>query len=189
MRIEDTEEESCFTKGTLVVVKNASGTENRKIEDVNEGELVLCQDKQGRPVFEPVIVKDVHNDYRGKLIQFTLDNGNEVTVTSNHGMLVDGHIVFAHSVQAGMKFAVHKDNGYEEANIVEKREVTMDNKGTTVYNLVVPNYNIAVNNILASCKGEDGVKNYPAFAWTMGEWIYNFGGAKLARKFYRVFQQ
>jgi len=61
-----------------------------------------------------VIVKD-HHDGKAPVLIFTLSNGETISVTGNHGMLVynDGdpkgptkrsQLTYAHDVKVGMKF-------------------------------------------------------------------------------------
>ena len=61
-----------------------------------------------------MVVKDNHEEMFD-VLKFTLSNGEQISVTANHGMLVynDGdctsatkreQLVYAHKVQVGMKF-------------------------------------------------------------------------------------
>lgn len=128
------------------------------------------------------------HEFKGKLYKFTMDNGDEVTVTPNHGMLSEGHLVIAHNVEKGQTFQVTSGKQFIDAKVKDIKVISSDEcQVNMVYNVVTPGYNIVANNILASCKGEDGVNNYPAAAWMIGDLIYKIGGAKWAKKYYHFF--
>ena len=157
-----------------------------------------------------MVIKDTHEEARD-VLKFILSNGDQVSVTGNHGMLVyqDGdctsatkrdQLVYAHQVQVGMKFRTFtrksvqdlddpKTDKGEPMGTIRLAEVVKIEKETTeaVYNLVGLNFNVVANNIVVSSIGED-TKGYPDFVFKVGQLIYSWIGTKAARKYYKAFE-
>ena len=66
------------------------------MEDLKEGDYVLAQHSDGKIRPELVIIKDSHPEMHA-VLKITLSNGEQISVTGNHGMLVyqDGDVASA----------------------------------------------------------------------------------------------
>lgn len=176
---------SCFAEGTTLLY-NVGGTVSPvPIENVKEGDLVLTQDTDSNPVFRPVVVTDASPGYTGPLYHIFLENGQNVQVTPNHGMLVGGELVFASQLHPGMGFTAYDEEkgSFGTSNI--SHIDLLEGGGTAVYNVVVPGFKVVANNILASTKGELTAKAIGDF-YILGDWCYQLFGAAAAKQLYRA---
>lgn len=57
----------------------------------------------------------------------------------------------------------------------------------SVYNIVVPSFNLVANSVVVSSHGE-GTKNYPELLFTVGKFVHKWIGIAAARKLYRAFE-
>ena len=121
----------------------------------------MAQHSDGQIKPEFVVVKDNHEGSK-KVIKFLLSNGESISVTDNHGMLVYAdndcvgatnreQIIWANKVQINMKFRYfnRSNNQIELVKVVDIKNDISDG----VYNVVGVNFNVVANNIVVSSHG------------------------------------
>ena len=101
-----------------------------------------------------------HEDYSGGICEIVTNDGNRITLTPEHCMLVwvDGKekLCPAKDIKAGMKLQTGNDKFTE---VIDFSLIGLENHNINeVYNIVTPYLTIVVNNIVASTMSEDTAK-------------------------------
>lgn len=169
---------------------------------------MLAQHSDGQIRPELVVVKDAHID-ESDVLTFILSNGQQISVTGNHGMLVyqDGdlrtatsrsQLVYARDVQIGMQFrhvtmtksaeakstALHSSSYFHSIELVTVTDIK-HGSSASVYNVAGYNFNVVADNIVVSSHGE-ATKDVPEIVFKAGQFIYDWVGVKASRAYYRA---
>lgn len=177
---------SCFKKGTIVNKCIDSCIIPTPIEDIREGDLVLSQVDGTMQYVEAFLVR--RHIYQGDICLFVMQDGQTISVTPNHCMLIatesDFNVRLAADVKAGQKFM--NANG-EKVEIKEVR-MLLDQQ-TEVFDVVTPSFMIYANDFLACSYGEDTVNMTPQTILDNGMKIYESIGAGKCKVLYTCLEE
>ena len=162
------------------------------------GQEIVVQDDQGKLVKQEIGDWVAHNQERKTIVKVTatLENGEKISVTANHALLVfedleaSAHdrskIVYAAELKAGMKFRTLKEDGsFELTKVADiKSELTTE----VVYNMQGYHFNVVANGAVVSTLVSD-YEWVPEIAFTVGRFVHRWLGHETGKKFFYLFRQ